>query len=194
MDDLIIAGLGNPGSKYRFTRHNIGFLVLEKFALEMNVSITTKIHDCLAAVVHVGGKKIHLVEPQTFMNCSGFPLQRYMQFYRIPVTNLLVVCDDLNIPFSTLRIRKNGGAGGHNGLKSIIEQLSTRDFARFRIGIGGGNLRNTAKFVLEKFSEKEFDQLAPRIDDAAECLNEFVHNGIDAAMNRFNGSPEMEEK
>ena len=161
----LIVGLGNPGNQYNFTRHNFGFLALD-FLFKQN-SWTWESHEKFGAVYAKVNDAIYL-KPQTFYNDSGLAVRAFLDFYKIPLGNLLVICDDFNLPFGTTRFRQKGSAGGNNGLKSIIQHLGTEDFARLRLGTGNDTLRRQlgdVDFVLSKFTPEEKSQLPEILAD-----------------------------
>ena len=190
MEDLhLIVGLGNPGAEYARTRHNAGFLLVEKLAERGRGGWTLKKKfNGRVAKVELGGQRLLLCEPQTFMNASGETVAAVLQFYRIPLTRLLVVVDDADLPFGEIRLRERGSSGGHHGLESIEKHLGTREFARQRIGIGRADgRREITNYVLGKFGADE-KQLLEKVltvaGDQAEC---WCRAGIQKAMNQFNG-------
>lgn len=163
---FIIVGLGNPGSKYEKTRHNLGFMVLDKIARDQDL-IWEKDHDSLIAKVDLNGTKIILAKPQTMMNRSGSEVSRLMRFYKIDTSNLIVVHDEVDLPFGTVRNALGSGSAGHNGVQSIIDSLATKNFQRVRGGIGKpekGDFLGTDDWVLSDFSEEELNELPKFID------------------------------
>jgi peptidyl-tRNA hydrolase, PTH1 family len=181
---FLIVGLGNPGRKYAQTRHNVGFIVVDELVRRWGGSATAKFG---GEVFSFPDRRVHLLKPQTFMNLSGESVQPAAAFFKVPVdTQLMVVSDDLDLPVGHLRIRKAGGAGGHNGLKSIIELLGTEGFPRLRIGIGRPAPGATTGHVLGKISKSEealFDEAVKRSADALEA---WMSKGIETCMNEFN--------
>ena len=179
----LIAGLGNPGLEYEHTRHNIGFLVVDRLAahLESTWKQSTK-QDALLAK---SGELI-LVKPMTYMNRSGEPLAELAQFFKIAAPEILVVLDDLALPLGRLRLRAGGGPGGHNGLESIIMRFGTGDIPRLRIGIGAAPPRCSVEYVLSRFFEEEKPLVRSTIDRAAEAVKWAIDNGLVSAMNSFN--------
>lgn len=166
----LIVGLGNPGNQYNFTRHNFGFLALD-FLFKQN-SWTWEPHEKFGAVYAKVNDTIYL-KPQTFYNDSGLAVRAFLDFYKIPLENLLVICDDFNLPFGATRLRTKGSAGGNNGLKSIIQHLGTEDFARLRLGTGNDELRTKlgdVDFVLSKFTESEKAKLPKILSDLTTML------------------------
>lgn len=190
----VIAGLGNPGRKYEKTRHNMGFLVLDEFADRHGIKVSKIKHKALVGEGRVGGEKVLLVKPQTYMNLSGKSLREVMSYYDVPIKNLIVVYDDLDIGAGALRIRKKGSAGSHNGMKSVIYQLQSDDFPRVRVGIGAGSGMDWKDFVTGRVSGDEADILAKAVGRAAEALDCILEDGIDIAMNRFNTSRKASEE
>lgn len=194
----LIVGLGNPGAEYARTRHNAGFLVLEELAEQGRAhwGFEKKFNTRLARR-DVAGRKVLLAEPQTFMNSSGEAVGALLNFYRVPVSHLLVVVDDADLPFGELRLRPKGSSGGHHGLDSIQQHVGTQEYARLKVGIGRtrDGRREITNFVLGRFSSDEtalLEKILRRAADQAEC---WVADGIQKAMNQFNGvvSPEREE-
>src|SRR5512147_59307 len=187
----LLIGLGNPGREYQNNRHNFGFMLIDRIAVRINargLKVQSK------AIVTSGiyqDRKLILAKPQTYMNLSGQSAQGLLNFYKLPMENMLVAHDDLDIPFGTIRIRPGGGPGGQRGMASTIEQLGTKDFPRLRIGIGRPPGRmDPAAYVLQDFSKEEMKTLSEIIDRAADAALEFVMNGVNAAMNKYNGTIE----
>ena len=192
----LIVGLGNPGQQYAHTRHNAGFDALAVLADKLNVSITRKKDEALIGECYIGTQKTLLCMPQTFMNLSGNAVSALLHYFRIPMENLLVIYDDIDLPPGTVRIRKNGSAGTHNGMRSIVEQLGSDQFARVRIGVGdrpaGADLAawvlgHVADEEQRKLLEESFQQAAL----AAEC---FVKEGVEAAMCKYNTKKQKKAK
>ena len=180
----LVAGLGNPGLEYAGTRHNVGFAALNFFVQREGVKYEKQAK--WGAVVAKTGEMI-LIKPLTFMNRSGEPLAAVADFYKIPPENILVVLDDFALPLGRLRIRQSGGAGGHNGLESVILNLATEDFPRLRLGIGAAPERGSVDYVLSRFFDEEKEQVTAMIERAAEAIKCAIDNGIVSAMNTFNG-------
>ena len=192
LDTYLLIGLGNPGREYQNNRHNFGFMLIDRLAVRLNaqgLKVQSK------AIITSGiyeDRKIMLAKPQTYMNLSGQAAQGLLNFYKIPMENMLVAHDDLDIPFGTIRIRPKGGPGGQGGMASTIEKLGTKDFPRLRLGIGRPPGRmDPAAFVLQDFSREEMKLLSEILDRAADAALEFVLNGLDKAMNKYNGSIEL---
>jgi len=185
---IIIVGLGNPGKQYGGTRHNIGFDVIDILAKEHDIPINKVKHKAHIGEGFINGIKVLLVKPQTFMNLSGQSVVDVLRFYHLTADDIIVVYDDTALPVGGLRIRKQGSAGGHNGIKDIIFRLETDVFTRVRIGVGekpaGWDL---AKYVLSRFNgKKEIDDIIKGVDNAAEAVAHILINGIEAAMNKYN--------
>ena len=180
----IIIGLGNPGRQYEDTRHNAGFMVLDKFADKHGVDISKARFNALLGEVFVNGEKVVLVKPMTYMNNSGQAVGEVLNFYKPDLEDIIVVVDDIEIELGMLRIRAKNGKGTHNGLKSIYAHLKTDDYAKMKLGVGKFKRdMDLADFVLARPSKE--DDL---IDRAVEALNEFTASPIDIVMNKFNGS------
>jgi len=182
----LIAGLGNIGPEYELTRHNIGFLVLDRIADTHKIDFTTsRLAD--KAEVRYKGKQLHLIKPNTFMNLSGKAISYWLQELKIPKENLLVVVDDLALPFGTLRMRTKGSAAGHNGLKNIELLLNGQDYSRLRFGIGDSFSKGQqVDFVLSNFSKSEIADLPTYMDKTAEMIYSFCTIGAERTMNFFN--------
>jgi PTH1 family peptidyl-tRNA hydrolase len=178
----LVVGLGNPGREYEWTRHNVGFEVLESLASRHAATWSNK----RDADVARWGQAAVLVKPQTFMNLSGSAVQHWQHWYKVDFEDTLVVVDDVNLEAGRLRIRRSGSAGGHNGLKSIIGALGTDQFPRLRVGVGGGNRKSLSSHVLGKFTPDEEAVIEAAIAKAVEAIEVFVAVGIVAAMDRYN--------
>lgn len=184
---IVIAGLGNPGSKYSGTRHNVGFDVVDRLAQENNIRVNRLRFKALTGEGFIGTEKVLLVKPSTYMNNSGESIREIMDFYKLEPENLLVVVDDIDIEFATIKLKKKGSAGSHNGLKSIIYHIQKDNFPRLKVGIGKKPpYYDLADFVLSKFSSDERKLVDQAIRKASEAAEEFVKSGIDKAMNEFN--------
>ena len=181
-----IVGLGNPGGEYEATRHNVGFDIVDELARRWEVRLRS--WKSVARLAAAGDRGVLLVEPKTFMNLSGEAVQKIVAFYHIVPSDVMVVVDDVNLPFGRLRLRRSGSAGGHNGLKSIVQHLGT-EFPRLRMGVGRGDpTRHLADFVLSPFGRDERPAVERTIDRAADAVETFIRDGIEIAMNRFNAS------
>lgn len=182
----VIVGLGNPGKKYENTRHNIGFITLDYLADRHGIKITKIKHKALVGEGNISGQKVLLVKPQTYMNLSGNSVREVMEYYKVDIENLLVIYDDIDIPSGSVRIRKKGSAGTHNGMRSVVYDLQSDQFPRIRIGMGNNKSADLKDFVVGGFSkgEKEiFERAVVHTADAIECFLQF---GIDKAMNEYN--------
>jgi PTH1 family peptidyl-tRNA hydrolase len=185
---FLLIGLGNPGREYRDNRHNAGFMLIDRLAVRLNASGMRLQSKAIVTSAFSGEKKIILAKPQTYMNLSGQSVQGLANFYKLPLDNLLVGYDDLDLPFGTIRMRPGGGPGGQKGVASAIERLGTKGFARLRIGIGRPPGRmDPADYVLQDFSRNELKTLSGILDQAADAVLVFVMEGLDKAMNKFNG-------
>lgn len=183
----LICGLGNPGREYRANRHNVGFMVLNQLADNLGLSFSRMESRALIAKGNLHGQRLVLAKPQTYMNLSGQAVSSLVRFYKIPAEQLLVVFDDVDLPFGTLRLRPAGGSGGQKGMKSIIESLGYQEFPRLRVGIGRPPGRmEAADYVLQDFSQNEQTALSEILDRAAEAIESFIKNGVDTAMNLHN--------
>ena len=190
-DTFLIIGLGNPGREYKDNRHNIGFMVIDRIAVRLNAQGMKLQSKALVMSGIYEDRKIILAKPQTYMNLSGQSVQGLLNFYKIPFENLIIAHDDLDLPLGTIRIRPGGGPGGQRGMASTIEQLGTQDFPRLRIGIGRPPGRMDPKdYVLQNFTKDEQKMLSEIIDRAADAALAFVTDGLNKAMNQFNGSIE----
>ena len=186
----IIVGLGNPGAKYRSTRHNVGYLILSELAVRLAAGSKPKarFHADMLDISYRGEQVLFLC-PTTFMNRSGTSVSEAVRFYKLPPENVLVICDDFNIPFAKLRFRTDGSAGGQKGLADIIRLLGTDKIPRMRFGIGPpGEHQDAADFVLADFNEAEKKALPLELKRAADAVECFLSEGLTEAMNRFNGT------
>ena len=189
----VIAGLGNPGRQYERTRHNMGFLVADEFAAAHGIDVRRIKHKALVGEGRVAGEKVLVVKPQTYMNLSGESLREVINYYDVPLENLIVIYDDMDLETGTLRIRKKGSSGSHNGMKSVIYQLQSDEFPRIRIGIGSPSADDWKDYVTGQVTEKEAEVLAGTIVNAAKALECIITDGIDIAMNRFNTGKKHED-
>lgn len=186
---FMIAGLGNPTKKYENTRHNIGFECIDHLAEQYHISIREEKCKALIGTGVMGGQKVMLVKPQTFMNASGDAIGALLRFYKLdPESQLLVMYDDISLAPGDLRIRKKGSAGGHNGVKSIIAQTGTQQFARIKVGVGEKPADwDLADYVLGRFGKEDREAVQKAVKMASEAAALIVEGQIDAAMNQFNG-------
>lgn len=184
----LIAGLGNPGKQYEGSRHNAGFASVDILADKLGISINENKHKGLCGKGIIGGEKVILLKPQTYMNLSGESLRAASDFYKIEPENIIVIYDDIDLAVGHLRVRTKGSAGGHNGIKSIIAHLGTQEFPRVRVGVGAKPDRmDLADYVLGRFSQVERPVMEEAFETAAQAAIAIVEEGIDKAMNRFNG-------
>ena len=190
--NYLVVGLGNIGAEYANTRHNMGFMVLDAWAQASNIIFESGRYGS-TAVVSFKGRKFYLLKPSTYMNLSGKAVRYWMNELKIPMENLLVISDDLNIPFGTVRLRKNGSAGGHNGLTNINELLGTQDYARIRMGIGNDFGRgHQVDYVLGELSDEEKEQMPELCKKVVEGIKAFATIGPDRAMNVLNIRPKKD--
>jgi PTH1 family peptidyl-tRNA hydrolase len=188
---FLIVGLGNPGKKYERTRHNVGWMVLDEVARRAGIDVGRKQHQALTGVGLIGETNVMLAKPQTFMNLSGAAVSALSRYNRIEAAQIIVICDDLNLPTGKLRLRAGGSDGGQNGLKNITQMMGHQNYARLRFGIGAPSdeervQRGTADYVLSPFASAEADLVADAMKRAADCVETFVTRGIEAAMNEYN--------
>ncbi len=185
---FLLIGLGNPGREYQSNRHNVGFMLIDRLAVRLNArGMKVQSKAIVTAAAHEE-RKLILAKPQTFMNLSGQSVQGLIHFYKLPFTNVMILSDDLDIPFGTIRIRASGGPGGQRGLSSILEKLGTKEVPRLRLGIGRPPGRmDPADYVLQNFSREEIKTLSEVLDHAAEAVLAFVTDGLNKSMNDFNG-------
>ena len=181
----IVVGLGNPGRNYVNTRHNVGFDTIDLLAHKHNVNLNKLKFHAIFGDFKVGNEKVMLIKPQTYMNRSGLAVFDIINFYKIPVENVIIIYDDVDLELGAIRIRPRGSSGTHNGMKSVIYQIQSDDFPRIRIGIGKNPGINLADFVLQKFSNEERDTVNEAIITAADAVEEIIKNDIDSAMNKY---------
>ncbi len=190
----LIAGLGNPGPKYAETRHNVGFMVLDHWAQIRRIQSEKDEFKAKTARLKLRGDDAIIAKPLTYMNLSGGPIQQIMSFYKIPMTNLLIVHDEVDLPFGTLKFQQNRGPGGHNGLKDINEKLGSQNYGRLKFGVGRPPhpKMEVADYVLQKFDDQEISELPPLIDKAIEGLECYINEGYSKAATKFNIKPQKE--
>lgn len=183
--EYVIVGLGNPGRRYEQTRHNIGFMALQTLAGRLEIELDHKSFDSLWGKGAVGDQKVLLAEPQTYMNLSGTAVRQLQSFFKTDISNLIVIHDDLDLPFGSVRLKAGGGAAGHKGLASIQNNMGTSEFTRVRLGIGKPVDKTRIEgYVLEPFRKEECDELPVILDQAATAVTEIILNGLQQAMNR----------
>jgi len=184
----LIVGLGNPGPRYHHNRHNVGFMVLDALADTANIPIRRVEFRALIGKGEYAEERLILAKPQTFMNNSGQAVGALVRFYKIPIERLIVVHDDLDLPYGTLRLRPRGGAGGQRGMGSIMAKLNTQDFARLRVGLGRPPGRmDPSDYVLHDFDPPEEEILPEVLASAVDAIRMFLKDGIERAMSEFNG-------
>ena len=189
MDPFIIFGLGNPGREYERTRHNIGFIALDKLSMEWNIEISRYRYESMIGEGEFAGNRILLVKPQTYMNKSGNAVYSFMKFYKVGSKQLLVIHDDLDLPFGSIRIREDGGSAGQRGMESIISKIGTDEFSRLRIGIGRPPGRmDPMDYVLRKFTKESKTDLKLVLGTVIRSIEVMLINGIEKAMTSYNHS------
>ena len=194
MDTFLVVGLGNIGAEYANTRHNMGFMVLDAWAKASNIVFRSDRYGSIAET-SFKGRRFILLKPSTYMNLSGKAVRYWINALKLPLENLIVISDDLNIPFGTLRMRKNGSAGGHNGLTNITEMLGSQDYARIRVGIGNDFSRGgQIDFVLGELSEEQHKEMPGICERVIDGIKAFATVGPDRAMNTVNTKPKPETK
>jgi PTH1 family peptidyl-tRNA hydrolase len=188
LDTFLIIGLGNPGREYRDNRHNFGFMLIDRLMIRLNARGMKLQSKAIVTDAPYNEHKLILAKPQTYMNLSGQSAQGLIHFYKLELSNVLIAHDDLDLPFGAIRMRPTGGPGGQKGLASTIEQLGTKDIPRLRLGIGRppGKM-DAAAYVLQDFSKDEMKELSSILDRAADAVLTFVTDGLDKAMNKYNG-------
>ena len=187
----LIVGLGNPGLKYRSTRHNMGFITLDRLSDRVGFSMEKIRFHGLTGETRMGDERIVFLKPQTYMNNSGESVREAVNFYKVPHDHLLLIYDDIDIPVGTIRIRTSGSAGTHNGMRSCIYQLGFDDFPRIRVGIGSPADRDLINFVTGKPAPAEIPLLEEAVDRACDAILCYIEKGIDIAMNRYNTKKEQ---
>lgn len=190
----VIAGLGNPGKKYENTRHNMGFITIDRLAEKHDIKVDKLKFKALVGEGRIAGQKVLLVKPQTYMNLSGESIREVMHFYKLDPEDLIVIYDDIDIELGALRIRKFGSAGTHNGMRSVVYQLQSDRFPRIRVGIGSQKRGDLVDFVIGGFSKAEVPVLEETVDKAVAAIECIVEEDIDLAMNRFNTKKKSKPK
>ncbi|HNX46591.1 MAG: aminoacyl-tRNA hydrolase [Anaerolineaceae bacterium] len=187
-DNYLIVGLGNPGLEYKHTRHNFGFMTIEHLAGRLNVTLKRMKFKAMIAETRLDGKLVVLAKPLTFMNDSGNSVGPLTRYFKVPLGNLLVMHDDLDLPLGSVRLRPQGGSSGQRGMASIINRLGTQEFPRMRLGIGRppGQM-DPVDYVLQPFQAQEVELKKMVLDQAADAAETFIRAGIEAAMNKYNG-------
>ncbi|MBO4896791.1 MAG: aminoacyl-tRNA hydrolase [Clostridia bacterium] len=183
----LIAGLGNPGEKYKYTRHNVGFMTIDYLSAVHGIKVKKIKFRALIGEGMIGGEKVLLAKPSTFMNLSGESIAPMAEYFKIPKDKIIVIYDDVALPTGKLRIRPSGSDGGHNGMKSVIYMLETEKFPRIRIGIGNTGEIPMADFVTGTFSKEDGEKVTSCIKQTDKIISEIIENGVESAMNKFNG-------
>lgn len=183
----LIVGLGNPEPEYSKTRHNIGFDVINKLSKKFNIEVQKEKYNSLYGTGIIEDEKVILLKPQTYMNLSGEAVKPFMDFYKVKPENIIVIYDDIDIETGTIKIRKKGGAGTHNGMKSVVHELNTEEFPRIRVGTGSKEkIFNLINYVITRVDDDEYAKLENGIVKAAQAVEEILKIGIDNAMNKLN--------
>ena len=186
----LVVFLGNPGTEYDKTRHNVGFMTADIIEQQEKIRINRLRHTALTATAELAGERVFLMKPQTYMNLSGRAVGPAASFYKIPPDRVIVVSDDVALPIGTIRVKTKGSSGGHNGLKSIIAALGTDEFPRIKIGVGApadeSHEHNMADWVLGRFTDKDMKTITKNCEDAARAISVFIESGASKAMNMFN--------
>lgn len=182
----LIVGLGNPGPKYQWTRHNAGFMVLDRFSHANGISLAKKSFSGLYGEGSRHGVRLLLLKPQTFMNLSGRSVAEALRFHKLSLSDLIVIHDDLDIPFGRIKLKEGGGHGGHNGLRSLVQELGGAGFARVRVGIGRPVHGDVVDYVLQNFAREEMADLATLLDGALDLLGALLEDGLPKAMSLYN--------
>ena len=191
----LIVGLGNPGIEYQFTPHNLGFLAVDRIAEQCGVEVRNRQCRALTARAEIAGVPVLLAKPETFMNLSGLSVRELVDEYQAdPVKDLLVIYDELDLPLGSIRVRKQGSAAGHNGMKSILEALGSQEVQRIRLGVAPDHeVGDGARYVLGAFRKPQYPLIDEVLDTAAKAVQKILTDGVDAAMNEFNRRPDLPE-
>lgn len=188
----LIVGLGNPGREYEETRHNIGFMLIDQLPFAKDAFWKEKYKGLYAKAI-VDGEEVHLLKPLTYMNLSGESVQKVASFFKVEPKDIIVLHDELDIPFGTIVMKFGGGLAGHNGLKSIAQCLGTKDFARLRMGIGRPSRGSVSDFVLSKFTNEEFDWLGQYFEGSIDAVDSFIAKGFESSSKKFGRKKIVEE-
>ena len=184
---FLIVGLGNPEEKYEKTRHNMGFNTIDKISKKYNIEFDKNKFEGIYGIGSIYGEKVILLKPQTYMNLSGKSIAPMANFYKIDMQNIIVIYDDMDIEVGAIKLRKKGGPGSHNGMKSVVKELNTTEFPHIRIGTGATTkINNLVDYVINKVSDEEYSKLETGILKGAEAVETIIKDGIDLAMNRLN--------
>lgn len=185
---FLIVGLGNPGEKYKYTRHNIGFLCIDQLCSIFKTQLVPASHGMVAEISH-RGKKVTLLAPDTFMNLSGKAVQHWLQKNKVSIDGVLIITDDIHLTYQTIRLKRKGSDGGHNGLKNVAQHLNSSSYPRLRIGVGDDFMHGKqVEYVLNTWTEQEVKSLPLVLDHACKSVIAFIEEGLSSAMNKFNGA------
>lgn len=190
----LIVGLGNIGSEYNLTRHNIGFEVVDYLSEKYDIKINRTKFNADYGKGTIAGEDVFLVKPRTYMNNSGESVRGFRDYFKIEDENIFIIYDDIELPKGTLRIRKNGGPGTHNGMKSIVKEINSKQFPRFRLGLGNSEHGDTVNYVLGKFREDELPIIKELIKMASSSVYTAIKDGLDKSMNRYNKQVKIKEE
>lgn len=194
-DTFVVVGLGNPGKEYEKTRHNMGYRAVDALASDAGIDIRRSKFHAIIGQGRIAGRKVILVKPETYMNRSGISVREAAMYYNVPSSNVIVIYDDIDIPVTAIRIRKSGGPGTHNGMKSVVQQLGTKEFPRVRIGVGAAESgEDLVDRVIGKVPKEEQALLDKAASEAAAAVKDIIGIGIDKAMNVHNHVPEKPKK
>ncbi len=183
----IIVGLGNPGEKYKYTKHNVGFMTVDYLAAQHGISVSKIKHKALIGEGNIAGERVVLAKPQTYMNLSGESVIELVNWYKTDLCKLIVIYDDIDLAIGRLRIRPGGSSGTHNGMRSIIHLLGKQEFPRVRIGIGGKpDYMDLGDYVISNFKKEDIEVMAEVVKSSAEAIEQIVSKGINSAMNKYN--------
>jgi PTH1 family peptidyl-tRNA hydrolase len=184
---FLVAGLGNPGEQYAATPHNLGFLVVDRLAARHNIRMTRKECQAIIGQGNIGGKTVLLAQPQTFMNLSGVAVKPLLEKNEIPATDLILVYDDLDLPWGSIRVRPSGRSAGHNGVIDVIAKLGTQEFPRVRLGVHPGHPLSSGKdYLLSRFTRQQNETLDSLVDLAADATESIISEGVETSMTKFN--------
>ena len=182
----LIVGLGNPGKEYEKTRHNIGFMTIDKFASKLGVEINKDKFNGLYCDTMINGEKVILLKPQSYINLSGEVIRKYVDFFKINIEDILIIHDDLDLPVGTYRVKQQGSSGGHNGLKNIELHLGTQEYKRIKIGISNNKLMDTKDYVLGKLSKEETEEIEKVKDIVLDIIDDYFKLDFNSLMNKYN--------
>ena len=182
----LIVGLGNPGTEYKKTRHNIGFMVIDHYAKQENISFQRKFNGMYAKIYN-DGEAIILLKPLSYMNLSGTVVKKYVDYFKINPSDIMVIQDDMDLPCGKIKIKNGGSSGGHNGIQNIIDEIDSKMFSRFKIGIGKSKEIDVVNYVLGQFTNSELELINNAINTSSKIINDFFDVDIDKIMNKYNG-------